>query len=102
MSARTRNTHRIKVQKSELWRVPLKHKVGNENMDTMLLNCPYPRKSINNVYEIPSTEQAINYPHACAGFPTKTTRLRSISLGNYTTWTGFTIKATNKYLPEYE
>ena len=35
----------------------------------MLLNPPDPRKSINNIYMITSTQQDIRYLHTCAGFP---------------------------------
>ena len=40
---------------SGLWRAPLKPKVENENLDTVLINLPDPGKSINNVYELPRT-----------------------------------------------
>ena len=68
----------------------------------MLINRPDPRKSINNIYEITSTEQAIKYLHACYSLPKKSSCLKSIRLGNYTTWPGLTIKNRNKYLPEEE
>ena len=80
-----RNTNSMEMQKSGLWRVPLKTKVENENVDTMLLNRLDSGKYINNVYNLPRMEQAIKYLHACAGFPTNAIWLKAIRLGNYTT-----------------
>ena len=68
----------------------------------MLLNHPDPRQSINNVYDLPSTEQAIKHLHICASLPTNATWLKSIRLINYTTWSGLTTKLTNNYFPEAE
>ena len=56
-----------------LWRVSLKPKVENENVDTMLLKFPDPGKSTNNIYELPRTKQSIKYLYACSGSPTKAT-----------------------------
>ena len=87
---------------SGLWRVPLKLKVENENVDNMLLKQPDPRKSTNNVYGLPSLEQVIKYPHVCTVFPTKEAWIETIRLGRYTTWTGLTIKPEKNYFPEAE
>ena len=66
----------------------------------MLLNQPHPGKYIINVHEVPNTEQANKYLHVCTWLPTKSTQVKANRLGNYTTWTGLTIKDTNKYFPE--
>ena len=63
----------------------------------MLLNHTDPGQSINNVYELPNIEQSIKYLHACAGFPKNSEWLEATRLGNYTKWTGLTIKYANKY-----
>ena len=95
MSVGTSNTNRMKIQKSVIWRLPLKPKLENQNIDTMLLNHPDPGQYINNLYELPSTGHTFKYLHACTRFPTKSTFLKSIKLINYNTWTGLTIKATH-------
>ena len=87
---------------SGLWRVPLKPKIANENYDTILLNQTDPGKPINSFYEIPITEQVIQYLHACDGSTTKEIRLKAIGRDNYTTWPGLTIKDDNKYYPKLE
>ena len=55
---------------------------------------------MHNVYELPSTKEAIGYMHACTGFPTKTTWLKAIWAGNYATWPNLTAKAVTKHFPE--
>ena len=63
----------------------------------MILNRPYPRQPINNVYELPSTEQKIKYLHAYDGLPTKAIWFKAVKLGNYNKWPGLKIIATNKF-----
>ncbi len=58
--------------------------------------------TILNVYELPSIEQAIRYLHAAAGFPTKTTWLAAIRLGNYNTWPLVTVSNVHKHFPQSE
>ena len=93
-----------------LYRIPLKSKTDNWNTDTILLNkegskkitmnIPKASEEINNVYELPSTEKAIRFLHAAAGFPTKLTWLKAIRAGNYESWPMITVKNVNKYFPE--
>ena len=59
-------------------------------------------EAINNVYELPSIEKAVQYLHGAAGFPTKATWLRSIRTGNYLTWPLINVKNVYKYFPESE
>ena len=58
--------------------------------------------TINNVYELPSIEQAVRYLHAAAGFPTRRTWLKAIRRGNYNTWPLINVKNVNKHFPESE
>ena len=115
--------------KTLLWRIPLVNKVKNEATETVLLDSKCGMKSrstkyiipsstrvrdylkttveqkeeaINNVYEIPSLEQAIRYLHAAAGYPTKATWLKAIRRGNYSTWPLITVTNVHKYFPESE
>jgi hypothetical protein len=93
-------------KKTGLWRVPLVNQIDNENTDTYLLSKNesnnIANEIANNVYDLPSTEQAIRYLHACAGFPTKATWLKAIAKGFYSTWPLLTTKNVNKYFPESE
>ena len=113
-----------------LWRVPLQPIIINENEDTLILDSicgqfsnnkkyrvpstPEIREhlqasieriddeSINNVYELPSIEQAVRYLHAAAGYPVKSTWLKAIRSGNYATWPLINVKNVAKHFPESE
>ena len=117
---------------SKLWRIPLRDTVTNQNTQTVLLNSPNgrqslnsmyhvpstetiigklgillnerpdPKEAINNVYDMPSLEPAIRYLHAAAGFPTKSTWLKAIRNNNYMSWPLITVKNVNKFFPESE
>ena len=103
--------------------------VENVNVDTILLDSPCSQKSTNNryiipathkvrehlkasieretdtignVYELPSIDQTIQYLHVAAGFPTKTTWLKAIRKGNYSTWPLVAVKNVTKHFPESE
>jgi hypothetical protein len=114
---------------TSLWRVPLRPIIMNENVDTLILDSkcglhstqpryhvPTPThinkhlqaslqcntEHILNVYELPSIAQSIQYLHAAAGFPTKSTWLAAICKGNYSTWPLITIKNVHKHFPQSE
>ena len=91
-----------RLKTSGLWRVPHKPTLEKKNYDTILLNKPDPGKPINNVYEIPIMEEVVWYLHTCSVSTTKETWHKSIGFSHYTTWSGLTIKATNKYDPKLE
>ena len=84
---------------SGLWRIPLS-KAGPPQKQEYVLLPKGSEEVINNVYELPSTEQVIRYLHACAGFPTKTTWIKAIWAGSYATWPHFTVTAVHKHFPE--
>jgi hypothetical protein len=117
--------------RDKLWHVPLVPDVWNLNTDTILLDHPlghlslhamyevanttltcqhidaifwlaHCRKYIHNVYELPSLEPTICYLHAAAGFPPKSTWLKAIRQGNYSTWPLINAKNVAKYFPELE
>ena len=117
--------------RDRLWRIPLTSTVKNLNTDTLLLDSPDGRSSlnalynvppvgemlghidalrdrpppshaINHVYELPSVEPAIRYLHGAAGFPTKATWLKAIRAGNFLSWPLINVKNVNKYFPESE
>ena len=85
---------------TKLWRIPLTADPQNYNTDTLLLDTPDGRgslnslyhmshvktmrartstnKAVNHVYKLPSVKPAIRYLHAAAGFPTKATWIKAI------------------------
>jgi hypothetical protein len=60
------------------------------------------REYIHNVYELPSLEHTVRYLHAAASFPPKSTWLKAIQQGNYSTWPLINVKNVAKYFPELE
>lgn len=54
---------------------------------------------VANVYEIPSFKEAIQYLHAAAGFPVKSTWIKAVKNGNYSTWPLITPENVSKYCP---
>jgi hypothetical protein len=60
------------------------------------------REYIHNIYKLPSLEPTICYLHATAGFPPKSTWLKAVRQGNYSTWPLINVKNVAKYFPESE
>ena len=59
---------------SKLWRVPLSGQAANEEANaTIELSMDELKHVVNNLFEVPSVEQAIRFVHACVGYPTKVT-----------------------------
>jgi hypothetical protein len=116
--------------RDKLWHVPLVPNVQNLNTDTILLDHPlghsslhtmyevanttltcqhidansslaHCRKYIHNVYELPSLEPTVRYLHAAAGFPPKSTWLKAVRQGNYSTWPLINIKKTSPSIFHY-
>ena len=48
-------------------------------------------------YDLPSVEALIRYFHAVAGYPIRSTWLKAISAGNYSSWPGLTLTNATKY-----
>ena len=51
----------------------------------------------NNVYDLPSTEEAIKWMHAVCGYPVKSTWIKSVKAGNYTGWPMLNERNIKKY-----
>jgi hypothetical protein len=83
-----------------LWQVALKPTVTNLNTDTIAMDRPTPTEVINNVYELPSTQELVAYLHAVLGYPTKATLLEAARRGFLATFPGLTIENINKFFPE--
>ena len=56
--------------------------------------------SINNVYQISTKPEMIQYLHAAAGYPSPVTWVKAILKGFYSSWPGLTAKAVIKHLPK--
>ena len=67
-----------------------------------LRNVPPQNEAINNVYELKTKPELIQYYHAAAGFPTQPTWLAAINNRHYTSWPGLTTDAAAKYFPELD
>ena len=72
-----------RCKRTGLWRIPLKARVTNENIDTLLIDRPNPEHAIGHVFKLPSTEKTVLCFHVAAGFPVKETWLKPIRAGNY-------------------
>jgi hypothetical protein len=112
-----------------LWCIPLVPFITNLNMDTLILDHPSGKDSLNSMYtiktnqlarkhvalqmcknhcqeylhnvnELPSIEPTIWYLHGAAGFPTKASWLKAIRKGNYLSWPLINVKNVAKYFPE--
>ena len=57
-------------------------------------------QAINNVYELSSIEQVMNYHDTVAGYPTKTTWIKAINAGFFAMWPLLTAQVANKYFLE--
>eukprot|EP00984_Skeletonema_dohrnii_P011431 scaffold4568_cov78-Skeletonema_dohrnii-CCMP3373.AAC.1 len=53
-----------------------------------------------NVYDLPSVEEAIKWLHASCGFPAKRTWIKAIKKGNFASWPLLSAKRVEKYFPE--
>ena len=52
-----------------------------------------------SAYDIPSIEALIRYFHAAAGYPVRSTWLKTISASNYLSWPDLTLANATKYCP---
>jgi hypothetical protein len=56
----------------------------------------------NAIFDLPNSQQTLQYLHALAGFPVKETFLAAVQAGNYATWPGLTTTLIAKHFPELE
>ena len=52
-----------------------------------------------SAYDLPSVRTLIRYFHAAAGYLVRSTWLKAIGSGNYSTWPGLTLANATKYCP---
>ena len=59
-----------------------------------------PKEQVNNLFNLPSTEQRVAYIHACLGFPTKAAMLSAARAGRLLSIPFATVANINKFYPE--
>jgi hypothetical protein len=69
----------IRDQQSRLWRVELKEAPPSNYKD-----------ACKHAHETSNLKELINYLHATAFIPVKSTRIKSIKNGNFASWPGLT------------
>ena len=80
-----------------LWRIALQP--GKSNLPKMPHNENRTTLEAYSAYNLPSVEALIRYFHAAAGYPVRSTWLKSNSAGNSSSWPGLTIANATKYCP---
>ncbi len=61
-----------------------------------------PNKTINVIFDLPSTHETFLWYHASAGFPPKETFIDAVRNGNYSTWPKLTVTLINRYYPDLD
>ena len=58
------------------------------------------KEQANNVYNLPSISQTVQYLHAAAGFAVEEMWIKAIKAGNYNTWLTLTPSTVQRHFPE--
>ncbi len=56
----------------------------------------------NAIFDLPNSQQTLQYLHALTGFPVKETFLAAVRARNYATWPGLMTTLIAKHFPESE
>ena len=80
-----------------LWKISLQP--GDSNLPHMPHDANRTTLKAYSAYDLPIVEALIRYFHAAAGYPVRSTWLKAIGVGNYSTWTGLTLANATKYFP---
>ena len=78
-----------------LWRIALQP--GKSNLPNMPHDANRTTFKVYSAYDLPSVRALICYFHAAAGYPVRSTWLKAIGAGNYSTWPGLTLANATKY-----
>ena len=81
------------------YRIPLHQQKGHWQPCLAKKRVAKKLRKANNVYDLPSTEQAIKWMHAVCGYPVKSTRLKAVKAGNFVSWPLLTEKNVQKHCP---
>ena len=82
------------------YRIPLQQRQGQWHPRHPSKKAINALQQSNNVYNIPSTNQAIKLMHVVSCYPVNTTWLKAVKVGNYTGCTLLTIRYVQKYYLE--
>jgi hypothetical protein len=77
----------VRDQKSRLWRVALQETPKSNN-----------KNACNHAHETSNLKELINHLHAAAFSPVKSTWIKGIKNGNFSSWPGLTEHAVEKHL----
>ena len=72
---------------------------GESNLPSMPNDANLTELAAYSAYDLPSVVALIKYLHAAAGYPVRSTWLKSIGAGNYSSWPGITLGNATKYCP---
>ena len=82
---------------SRLWRIDLQP--GESNLPSMPNNSNLSTLVSYGSYDLLSVAALISYFCAASGYPVRSTWLKSIGAGNYSSWPGLTLANATKYCP---
>ena len=80
-----------------LWRIALQP--GEANLPRMHHNATLATLAAYSAYDLPSVVALIRSFRAAAGYLVRSTWLKSVSAGNYSSWPGLTLANATKYCP---
>ena len=72
---------------------------NEENLTRMPNTAHRTTLEAHSAYDLPSVEALIRYFHAAAGYPVRSTWLKAISVGNYSSWPVLTLTNATNYCP---
>ena len=84
---------------NKLWEIDLDD-TSNRKMKTsqIIPSAKNTLPSMNNVFKISSLESTVKYLHAACFYPAKSTWIKAIKAGFFTTWPKLTVEAVQKFL----
>ena len=80
-----------------LWRIALQP--GESNLPSIPNDAKQDTLAAYSAYNLPSVADLIRYFLTVAGYPVRSTWLKAIGAGNYSSWTGLTLTNATKYCP---
>ena len=83
-----------------IWQIALQP--GESSLTSMPNDAKQAKLEAFSTYDLPSVADLIRYFHATAGYPVRSTWLKSVGAGNYSLWPGLTLANVTKYCPSTE
>ena len=85
---------------SRLWRIALQP--GESNLPSMHNDTHLDTLAAYSAYDLPIVADLIRYFHAASGYPVRSTWLKSIGDGYYSSWPGLTLANATKCCPDVD